>query len=182
MRHSVFAAARQGRSRGARRQSEIARDRLACRSRRTISTWPEATKRGIAVTVVPPIVAEATADIHFGLMLAVARRMVEGDRMVRAGKFPGSQSNHLAGAFVLRQDHRPGRRRRPHRPGHGAARARLRHAHPLLGSAPQARGRARDRHGIRDARPAAGGIRFRLAAFAAQCRDAAHDLRRANSR
>ncbi len=60
----------------------------------------EATKRGIVVTVVPPIVAEATADIHFGLMLAVARRMVEGDRMVRVGKFPGSQSNHLAGSFV----------------------------------------------------------------------------------
>src|SRR5476651_737835 len=53
----------------------------------------EATKRGIVVTVVPPIVAEATADIHFGLMLAVARRMIEGDAMVRAGRFPGSQSN-----------------------------------------------------------------------------------------
>src|SRR5215831_2850165 len=60
----------------------------------------EATKRGIPVTVVPPIVAEATADIHLGLMLAVARRMMEGDRMVRAGKFPGSQSNHLAGAAL----------------------------------------------------------------------------------
>jgi glyoxylate reductase len=60
----------------------------------------EATKRGIPVTVVPPIVAEATADIHFGLMLAVARRMVEGDRMVRSGKFPGSQSNHLGGVAV----------------------------------------------------------------------------------
>lgn len=60
----------------------------------------EATRRGIAVTVIPPIVAEATADIHFGLMLAVARRMIEGDKMVRAGKFPGSQSNMLAGSFV----------------------------------------------------------------------------------
>ncbi|MEI7805741.1 MAG: D-glycerate dehydrogenase [Hyphomicrobiales bacterium] len=60
----------------------------------------EATKRGIPVTVVPPIVAEATADIHFGLLIAVARRMIEGDRMVRANKFPGSQSNHLAGAAV----------------------------------------------------------------------------------
>ena len=59
-----------------------------------------ATARGIAVTVVPPIVAEATADICFGLMIAVARRMMEGDRLVRAGGFPGSQSNHLAGAFV----------------------------------------------------------------------------------
>jgi glyoxylate reductase len=60
----------------------------------------EATKRGIPVTVVPPIVAEATADIHFALMLAVARRLIEGDRMVRAGQFPGAQSNHLAGAAV----------------------------------------------------------------------------------
>ncbi len=59
-----------------------------------------ATARGIPVTVVPPIVAEATADICFGLMIAVARRMMEGDRMVHAGGFPGSQSNHLAGSWV----------------------------------------------------------------------------------
>jgi glyoxylate reductase len=60
----------------------------------------EATKRGIPVTVVPPIVAEATADINFGLMLMVARRMVEGDRLVHRGKFPGSQSDFLAGSAV----------------------------------------------------------------------------------
>jgi glyoxylate reductase len=60
----------------------------------------EATRRGILVTVVPPIVGEATADIHFGLLIAVARRIVEGDRMVRANRFPGSQSNHLVGAAV----------------------------------------------------------------------------------
>jgi glyoxylate reductase len=59
-----------------------------------------ATARRIPVTVVPPIVAEATADINFGLMLMVARRMVEGDRLVRRGIFPGSQSNHLAGTAV----------------------------------------------------------------------------------
>ena len=60
----------------------------------------EATRRKIPVTVVPPIVAEATADINFGLMLMVARRMVEGDRLVRKRRFPGSQSSHLAGAAV----------------------------------------------------------------------------------
>jgi glyoxylate reductase len=60
----------------------------------------EATARGIPVTVVPPVTTEATADLTFGLMLAVARRMVEGDRLVRAGKFPGGQSRHLLGAFV----------------------------------------------------------------------------------
>src|SRR5262249_48290841 len=38
---------------------------------------------------------------NFGLMLAVARRMVEGDRLVRAGKFPGGQSRHLLGSFVF---------------------------------------------------------------------------------
>jgi len=59
-----------------------------------------ATARGIPVTVVPPIVAEATADICFGLMIAVARRMMEGDRLVHVGGFPGSQSNHLAGSWV----------------------------------------------------------------------------------
>ena len=59
-----------------------------------------ATRRNIPVTVVPPIVAEATADIAFGLMLMVARRMVEGDRLVHKGRFPGSQSNHLVGAAV----------------------------------------------------------------------------------
>jgi len=60
----------------------------------------EATRRGIVVTNIPPIVAESVADLHIGLMLAVARRMVEGDRSVRASRFPGSQSNHLAGAWV----------------------------------------------------------------------------------
>ena len=60
----------------------------------------EATARRIPVTVIPPIVGEATADIHMGLLIAVARRMVEGDRLARAGIFPGSQSSHLEGAGV----------------------------------------------------------------------------------
>jgi glyoxylate reductase len=59
-----------------------------------------ATARKIPVTVIPPIVAEATADICFGLMIAVARRMVEGDRLVHASVFPGAQSNYLAGSYV----------------------------------------------------------------------------------
>jgi len=59
-----------------------------------------ATARGIPVTVVPPVTTEATADLTFALMLAVARRVMEGDRLVRAGKFPGGQSRHLLGSFV----------------------------------------------------------------------------------
>jgi glyoxylate reductase len=60
-----------------------------------------ATARRIPVTVIPPMVTEATADLHFGLMIAVARRVLEGDRAVRGGVFPGGQSTHLEGAFVF---------------------------------------------------------------------------------
>jgi len=59
-----------------------------------------ATQRRIPVTVTAPITTEATADLNFGLMLAVARRILEGDRTVRAGKFPGGQSARLMGAYV----------------------------------------------------------------------------------
>ena len=52
------------------------------------------------MTVTAPVTTEATADLNFGLMLAVARRMIEGDRLARAGKFPGGQSAHLMGASV----------------------------------------------------------------------------------
>ncbi|HTS23714.1 MAG TPA: D-glycerate dehydrogenase [Casimicrobiaceae bacterium] len=59
-----------------------------------------ATARRIPVTVVPPIVTEATADLHFAILLAVARRVVEGDQLLRRGIFPGAQSTHLVGAGV----------------------------------------------------------------------------------
>lgn len=59
-----------------------------------------ATARRLPVTVIAPIVTEATADIHFALILAVARRVVEGDQLVRAGVFPGAQSAHLLGSWV----------------------------------------------------------------------------------
>jgi glyoxylate reductase len=56
--------------------------------------------RGIPVTVVPVLQTETTADLCFGLMIAVARRMLEGDRLVRAGRFPGAQSSYLLGSMV----------------------------------------------------------------------------------
>jgi glyoxylate reductase len=59
-----------------------------------------ATLRGIPVTTIPPFVTEATADLHWALLLAVARRIVEGDRALRAGIFPGSQSIHFVGGEV----------------------------------------------------------------------------------
>ncbi len=59
-----------------------------------------ATERRIPVTVTAPITTEATADLTFGLMIAAARRILEGDRLARAGKFPGSQSAFLMGSYV----------------------------------------------------------------------------------
>ena len=59
-----------------------------------------ATALRIPVTVTAPLTTEATADLTFGLMLAVARRLIEGDRLARAGKFPGGQSAYLMGAYV----------------------------------------------------------------------------------
>jgi glyoxylate reductase len=60
----------------------------------------EATRLGIPVTNIPAIVTDATADIAFGLLLAVARNIALGDKLFRGGVYPGSQSNHLAGAAV----------------------------------------------------------------------------------
>ena len=59
-----------------------------------------ATARGIPVTVIPPLVTEATADVNMALLLAVARRIVEGDKLLRTGVFPGSQSTYLVGGTV----------------------------------------------------------------------------------
>jgi glyoxylate reductase len=56
-----------------------------------------ATELGIPVTNIPAIVTDATADIAFGLLLAVARNIPLGDKLFRQGVYPGSQSNHLAG-------------------------------------------------------------------------------------
>ncbi len=49
----------------------------------------EAARRGIAVTNTPDVLTEATADLGWALLLAVARRVVEADRDLRAHGFPG---------------------------------------------------------------------------------------------
>lgn len=47
-----------------------------------------ATQKGILVTHTPGVLTNATADTAFALILGVMRRVIEGDAMVRAGKFP----------------------------------------------------------------------------------------------
>ena len=56
--------------------------------------------RGIVVTNTPGVLTEATADLAFGLLLAAARRIVEGDRMVRGGDFVGWGPSLLVGKRV----------------------------------------------------------------------------------
>ena len=60
----------------------------------------EATVRTIPVTTIPPMVTEETADLVWGLLVAVARNIVWGDRTLRQEIFPGSQSMHLVGRGV----------------------------------------------------------------------------------
>ena len=58
----------------------------------------EASRRGIMVTNTPDVLTEATADLTWALLLAVARRVGEGDRMMREGRFTGWTPDMLRGA------------------------------------------------------------------------------------
>jgi len=62
------------------------------------------TARGIWVTVVPDLLTEPTAELAVGLLLSIARRLPEGDEVVRGGRFRGWRpilySTGLAGRTV----------------------------------------------------------------------------------
>ena len=56
-----------------------------------------AERNGVWVTNTPGVLTEATADIAWTLLLGVGRRVVEGDRLVRAGEFHGWSPTMLLG-------------------------------------------------------------------------------------
>lgn len=74
----------------------------ACTKLKVVSRWgvgidaidlKAATEAGVVVTNTPGVMAEAVADYTIGLLLAVARRIVEGDATMRSGgwaEFPGT--------------------------------------------------------------------------------------------
>jgi glyoxylate reductase len=70
---------------------------------------PACLKRHVIVTNTPDAVTEGTANIAFGLLLAVARKIVEGDRFCRSGRFEkegnifptGWCGQHLTGQTML---------------------------------------------------------------------------------
>ena len=56
-----------------------------------------ATARGIAVFNTPDVLTDATADLTMLLLLGAARRGVEGDALVRAGRWTDPRPNDLLG-------------------------------------------------------------------------------------
>jgi len=69
----------------------------------------ECARRGVKVTNTPDVVTEGTANLAMALMLAVARRVVEGDRFARSAAYHESgglsmssfMGRHLAGQTLL---------------------------------------------------------------------------------
>jgi len=57
-------------------------------------------ERGIMVTNTPSVLTEDTADLTMALILAVPRRLVEGDRRTRAGNFNGWSPTFMLGHRV----------------------------------------------------------------------------------
>jgi glyoxylate reductase len=60
----------------------------------------EAAKRGIPVGNTPGILDGATADMGFALLLAAARRLVEGDRYARSSEFTRYDPGYILGREV----------------------------------------------------------------------------------
>jgi glyoxylate reductase len=59
-----------------------------------------ARRRGVLVAHTPEVLTEATADLTWALLLAAARRVVEGDRLARQGAWAGWEPSELLGAEV----------------------------------------------------------------------------------
>jgi glyoxylate reductase len=58
------------------------------------------TKRGVIATNTPGVLDETTADFAWTLMMAVARRLAEGEALARSGKWAGWDLDQLVGTDV----------------------------------------------------------------------------------
>ena len=61
------------------------------------------TARGVWVGNTPDVLTDATADCTMALLLATARRVVEGDQVMRQGRYRGWEPDYLLGADVTGQ-------------------------------------------------------------------------------
>jgi glyoxylate reductase len=57
-------------------------------------------RRGVRVTNTPEVLTDATADLTWALILAAARRLGEGERMIRAGAWTGWAPSQLLGEHI----------------------------------------------------------------------------------
>jgi glyoxylate reductase len=62
-----------------------------------------AAERGIPVGNTPDVLTDATADIAFALLLGVARRLAEGEREVREGRWAPWHPSHMLGGDLADQ-------------------------------------------------------------------------------
>lgn len=60
-----------------------------------------ATAKGIIVTNTPGVLTDSTADMAWALLFSIARRIVEGDKLTRAGKFVGWAPMFLLGGDIV---------------------------------------------------------------------------------
>src|SRR6266436_996238 len=58
------------------------------------------TRRGVVVTNTPDVLTDTTADFAWALLMATARRVLEGDRYVREGKWKQWEFTLLLGADI----------------------------------------------------------------------------------
>ena len=61
---------------------------------------PDCTKRGVAAINTPGVLDETTADFAWTLLMAVARRLGEGEQLARSGNWKGWDLDQLVGADV----------------------------------------------------------------------------------
>jgi glyoxylate reductase len=58
------------------------------------------TRRNVAVSNTPGVLDETTADFAWTLLMAIARRLIEGDALARSGEWKGWNLDQLCGADV----------------------------------------------------------------------------------
>jgi glyoxylate reductase len=64
---------------------------------------PYARSKGIIVTNTPDVLTESTANMAMTLILAVTRRIVEGDRLVRRGEWRGFSLDFMIGSEIRKR-------------------------------------------------------------------------------
>src|SRR3974377_720129 len=58
------------------------------------------TKRGVVATNTPGVLDETTADFAWTLLMAVARRLAEGEQLARSGNWNGWNLDQLCGTDI----------------------------------------------------------------------------------